>query len=131
MKKIIDVQVGEVEVGQGPVILQSKAIGSCIAIVAYDAAKKIGALAHIMLPGRSPADKKRVEKTKYAANAIDTIVNKMSRRGSKKGDIEVALIGGGNILNRENDTICRRQNDARIQIEQKKVHSRSSSTAPA
>lgn len=89
----------------GKVILQSKAIGSCLAIVAYDAVKNVGALAHIMLPGRSPG-KKTIEKTKYAADAIDAIVSKMSRLGSKKGDIEVALVGGGNVLNREDDTIC-------------------------
>jgi len=76
MAKNIDVRIGEVKVSRGKVILQSKAIGSCIAIVAYDATKPIGALAHVMLPGRAPA-KKAVEKTKYAADAIDAIVNKM------------------------------------------------------
>lgn len=106
MKEIIDVQIGQVETGVGKVILQSKAIGSCIAIVAYDAVKKIGALAHVMLPGSAPS-KKTIEKTKYAANAIDATVEKMSHLGSQKDDIEVALVGGGNILNREDDTICK------------------------
>ncbi len=104
-QKVIDIQIGQVKAGRGKVILQSKAIGSCIAIVAYDATKNIGALAHIMLPGRAPA-KKAVEKTKYAADAIDAIVSKMSKLGSKKDDIEAALVGGGNILQREDDTIC-------------------------
>ena len=106
MTKIVDVQIGQVKAGKGKVILQSKAIGSCVAIVAYDATKNVGALAHVMLPGAAPA-KKKVEKTKYTANAIDAIVNKMSKLGSKKDDIEVVLVGGGNILNREDDTICK------------------------
>ncbi len=106
MTKIVDVQIGQVKAGKGKVILQSKAIGSCVAIVAYDAIKSIGALAHVMLPGAAPA-KKSVEKTKYTANAIDAIVNKMSKLGSKKDDIEVVLVGGGNVLNREDDTICK------------------------
>ena len=106
MKEIVDVQIGQVKTGKGKVILQSKAIGSCVAIVVYDATKNVGALAHVMLPGRAPA-KKKVEKTKYTANAIDAIVNKMSKLGSKKDDIEVFLVGGGNILNREDDTICK------------------------
>jgi len=106
MKKIVDVQIGQVKAGKGKVILQSKAIGSCVAIVAYDAIKSIGALAHVMLPGRAPA-KKMIEKTKYAANAIDAIVNKMSKLGSKKDDIEVVLVGAANVLRREDDTICR------------------------
>jgi chemotaxis protein CheD len=106
MTKIVDVQIGQVKAVKGKVILQSKAIGSCVAIVAYDATKNVGALAHVMLPGRAPA-KKSVEKTKYTANAIDAIVNEMSKLGSKKDDIEVVLVGGGNILKREDDTICK------------------------
>jgi chemotaxis receptor (MCP) glutamine deamidase CheD len=31
----------------------------------------------------------------------------MSKLGSKKDDIEVFLVGGGNVLNREDDTICK------------------------
>jgi chemotaxis protein CheD len=107
MKKIIDVQIGEVKVGGGGVVLQSKAIGSCIAIAAYDAAKGIGAMAHVMLPGSSPADKESCEKTKYAADAIDAMVGQMARLGSRNDDIEVAIVGGGNILNRKDDAICR------------------------
>ena len=30
-----------------------------------------------------------------------------SQLGSKTNDIEVALVGGGNILNRKDDTICK------------------------
>jgi len=83
MKRIVDVQIGQVKAGRGKLILQSKAIGSCLAIVAYDAVKNVGALAHIMLPGRSPG-KKTIDKTKYAADAIDAIVSKMSRLVQKR-----------------------------------------------
>ena len=105
MKKVIDVQIGEVKAGRGKLMLQSKAIGSCVVIIAYDATQNIGSLAHVMLPGKAP-DKKTGEKTKYAANAIDAIVSRMSLLGSKKDDIEVVLVGGGNILKRKDDTIC-------------------------
>ena len=104
-QKVIDIQIGQVKAGRGKVILQSRAIGSCIAVVAYDATKKTGALAHIMLPGRAPA-MKAVEKTKYAADAIDAILNKMAVLDSKKDDIGIVLVGGANVLNREDDTIC-------------------------
>ncbi len=107
MKETIDVQIGEVKAECGGVILKSKAIGSCIAIVAYDAMRKIGAMAHIMLPGRAPANKKSSERMKYAADAIDVLVNQMIQLGSRDGDIEVVLVGGGNVLDRPDDTICR------------------------
>ncbi len=105
-KDIIDVQIGQVEAGKGKIILQSKAIGSCIAIAAYDAGKRAGVLAHIMLPGKAPARKKGREKMRYAADAIDAIISKMSKLGSKIDHIEVVVVGAGNILDREDDTIC-------------------------
>ena len=115
-QKVVDIQIGQVKTGRGKVILQSSAIGSCIAIVAYDATKHIGVLAHIMLPGRAPPRKKCEERTKYAANAIDTIVSKMSKLGSKKDDIEVVLVGGGNILQREDDTICNANIESTLEL---------------
>jgi len=107
MTKIVDVQIGQVKADKGKVILQSKAIGSCVAIVAYDATKNIGALAHVMLPGKAPMGKKHRQKTRYTADAIDAMVNQMSQLNSKTEDIEVVLVGAANMLRREDDTICR------------------------
>ncbi|MCK4850863.1 MAG: chemotaxis protein CheD [Phycisphaerae bacterium] len=120
MKKIVDVQIGQVETGKGKVILQSKAIGSCIAIIAYDPTRNIGSLAHVMLPGSAPAGKKPSEKTRYAANAIATIVSKVSRLGSRNDDLEVTLVGGGNVLNRADDTICKDNIESTLQLLSKK-----------
>jgi chemotaxis protein CheD len=107
MKKVRDVQIGQVRADTGGVILKSSAIGSCVVAVAYDTAKKVGAMAHIMLPGRAPTRKKGREKTKYAADAIDAILHKMARLGSATVDIKAAVVGGANVLEREDDTICR------------------------
>jgi len=120
MKKIIDVQIGEVEVGRGKVILKSKAIGSCIAVLAYDATKNIGAMAHVMLPGSAPANKEPNERTKYAANAIDTMVSRMGHLGSKNDDLEVVLVGAGNVLNRKDDTICKDNIESTLELLRKK-----------
>ena len=105
MKKIIDVSTGEIKVGVNKTLLRSAAIGSCIAIAAYDSNKKVGAMAHIMLPGSAP--EKSLEKTKYAAEAINEMIKKMIDAGSKHCDIEVCLVGGGNVLQKKNDTICK------------------------
>lgn len=106
MQEIIDVQIGQIKVEHGEKLLRSNAIGSCIVIAVYDAAKKNGALAHIMLPGTAPENKKAEEKTKYAADAVDAIISQMAILGSKADDLDVVLVGGANVLNREDDTIC-------------------------
>ena len=106
MKKIIDVHTGEVKAGRKNAILKSSPIGSCVVIVAYNSGKKVGALAHVMLPGSSP-NRNTPQRTKYATDAIDVMINRMTRLGAGKDDIEVCLVGGGNVLRRKDDTICK------------------------
>jgi chemotaxis protein CheD len=105
MKFIIDVQTGEVKVGRHKAILESRAIGSCIAVVAFDALNKIGGLAHIMLPGK-PALDYASKKSKYAAHALDELIFRMGELGTQKNNIETCLLGAGNVLERADDTIC-------------------------
>lgn len=95
--KFIDVYTGKVIVSSKPVILRAMALGSCVAVMVYDRYRKIGGLAHIMLPGRSP--KQDVEdRTKYAENAIDFLLDSIKRIGAKAEDLEVNLVGGANVL---------------------------------
>jgi CheY-like chemotaxis protein/chemotaxis receptor (MCP) glutamine deamidase CheD len=105
MQEIIDVNTGQVAVRRGDVRLRSMAIGSCIAITAYDPKTKNAGLAHIMLPDSAP--EKFHEKTKYAFNGIDQMLRKMIESGSAIDDIEACLVGAGNVLQKEDDTICK------------------------
>ena len=104
MKEIVDVNTGDIALGEGDFVLRSVALGSCIAVVAYDSKKKIGAIAHIMLPGKAPEN--ILEKTRYAEDSIDEMIYRMLKKGSKHSDIEVCLVGGCNVLKRKDDTIC-------------------------
>jgi len=118
MKEIVDISTGEIEVGAKGIILRSVAIGSCVVATAYDSKNNIGAMAHIMLPGRAP--EKAQQKTRYAADAIDALVSQMGQLGSKKDDIEVVLAGGGNVLGRENNTICEDNIESILELLKKK-----------
>lgn len=103
-RSIINVNTGQIRLAKKDAILRSAALGSCIAVVAYDHTKKIGAIAHIMLPGTAPAD--HTKKNRYASNAISAILTKMIEAGSQKRDIEACIVGAGNVLKRDDDTIC-------------------------
>ena len=104
MKEIIDVNTGEVAVQRGKFTLRAMAIGSCIVVTAYDPKVKIAGMAHIMLPGHAPEQSS--EKTKYAADGIEQLLNRMLELGSGTNSIEVCLIGAGNVLRKKDDTIC-------------------------
>lgn len=105
MKRIIDVYTGEVKAGDKDTILKSNGIGSCVVVVAYDSIKKVGALAHVMVPGTAP-EKKVTQRTRYAENAIDELIEQMTYLGADVNHLETCLVGGGNVLNRDDDTIC-------------------------
>ena len=119
MKEVIDISTGVVEVAGAGAILRSSAIGSCIVIAAYDSSKKVGAMAHIMLPGRAPkdADSKR---TRYAADAIDEMINRMTRTGANQCELEVCLVGAGNVLKKQDDTICKGNIESTTELLKKK-----------
>ena len=119
-KRVIDVQTGQVRGDQGNAVLRAVALGSCLAIVLYDPARKNGAMAHVMLPGKAPAKTGPSEQTKYAADAIDALIETMAQMGSEKNDFCVAIIGGANVLKRENDTIARDNVESNLRILEEK-----------
>ncbi len=114
MYRIVDVNTGEVAVRRGEFILRAMAIGSCIVITAYDSRTKNAGMAHIMLPGHAP--KKSCEKAKYALTGIEQLLNQMFEAGANADETEVCLVGGGNVLKKENDTICEANVESVTQI---------------
>ena len=103
-QKIIDVNTGEVKVAVEKGILRSVGIGSCVVVAAYNLSRKIGGMAHIMLPGAAP--QQSLEKTKYAFDGIEQLLNQMFKIGANMDQTEVCLVGAGNVLRKEDDTIC-------------------------
>lgn len=105
------VNTGEVSSGGIETILNSGAIGSCVVITALDPHVEVGAMAHVMLPGTVPLNNQS-NATKYAANAIEELLNQLERFKVKKENIEICMVGGANVLKRENDTIGKNNIDS-------------------
>jgi len=98
------VNTGEVSSGGTDTLFNSGAIGSCVVTTAFDRIKSIGAMAHIMLPGTAPL-KNQSNDTIYAVNAIEEMIIQLKSYEVKNEDIEICLVGGANVLKRENDSI--------------------------
>lgn len=104
MKETIDVKTGEVHSMRENGVLATAAIGSCIAVSAFDKKSRIGALAHVMLPGWAPTGSP--DPFRYAQNALDETVRLMEAHGADKPAIQLCIAGGANVLERPDDTIC-------------------------
>jgi len=115
MKEILDVFTGKLEISTNDIIIRALALGSCIAVVAYDAKNRIGGIAHIMLFGKAPENKKQ-EENKYAENAIINLLSQMQKAGADKERMEFCLAGGANVLRRNYDTIGKNNCNSVLQI---------------
>lgn len=113
-KVIIDVNTGHVAVGDSGFVLRANAIGSCIVVTSYDARTRNAGMAHILLPGRAPA--KAEARTRYAVDAIERLLALLEQAGSAQEDIEACLIGAGNVLRDEAETICKHNIESVTQI---------------
>ncbi len=104
VQEIIDVNTGEVKTAVEKGIMRAIGIGSCVVVVAYALRAKIGGMAHIMLSGIAP--QQSLKKTKYAFDGIEQLLNQMFEAGASTDEIEVCLVGAGNVLQKKDDTIC-------------------------
>jgi chemotaxis protein CheD len=70
-------------------------LGSCVAVCLFDQRLKIGGMNHFLLPNW---DGKGLASPKYGNIAIDQLIEKMERLGSRKRDLISKNFGGANVL---------------------------------
>ncbi len=103
MKNEFFVNSGDVKVCQGNGMLRAGAIGSCIVVTGYDPDTHVGGMAHVMLPGGSQNPDPSV-RTRYAENALQEMMRRMSDSGATEAGLSICLIGGGNLLGNGHDS---------------------------
>jgi chemotaxis protein CheD len=109
------VDIAALAAGAGEGTLYSIALGSCVAIVLYDAASRVGGLAHVLLPepegGRNGDNAAR-----YPRTAVPALLDRMLALGADRARITGRLAGGASmfasLLPKGAVTIGRRNVDA-------------------
>lgn len=91
---LINVGVAQVKISSSPSILRT-ILGSCVGICIYDRIKKIGGLAHILLPNDQV---KGANPEKYADTAIPLLVNQLIKDGAKKEFMSAKIAGGASMF---------------------------------
>ncbi|MGZ8398047.1 MAG: chemotaxis protein CheD, partial [Gemmatimonadales bacterium] len=83
--------------GMGDDTLVTVGLGSCIAILLYDAEARIGGMAHILLP--SPAlSRKDSNPAKFPQTAVPRLLELMGADGAKPQRITARLAGGASMF---------------------------------
>ncbi len=73
-------------------------LGSCVAVCLWDATLKIGGMNHFMLPLWNG---KGLASPKYGNIAIEKIIQKMIKFGSKKYNLQAKVFGGAEVIIQE------------------------------
>lgn len=111
------ITTGEGVAGRAPALFSSVGLGSCVVVTLYDTKRRIGGLAHIMLPGNrrrsmiplsadsflgESADAENYDTLNevyyYADTAIAALLKEMMNKGASLPDIVAKIAGGAKMF---------------------------------
>jgi chemotaxis protein CheD len=72
-------------------------LGSCVAIVLYDAVARVGGLAHVLLPEESMS-RDRTNPAKFPATAVPLVLEQMRKLGALPGRVRAKIAGGASMF---------------------------------
>lgn len=100
------VGVGDVSVSNNTSItLSTYALGSCVGVVAYDPAARVGGLLHLMLPDSTlSADKAARQPAMFADTGLPLLFNSLAGLSAVRSRLRLFIAGGANVLGSGTDS---------------------------
>lgn len=95
----VTVGVGELAVSNGPVVLSTYALGSCIGVVAYEPDLRVGGLLHVMLPeSRISPHKAAAHPAMFADTGLRQFCRELATFKALAGRLQFFLAGGASVI---------------------------------
>lgn len=95
--RVLLVRVADMRSGRADDTLVTVGLGSCIAIMLYDAEAKVGGMAHVLLP--TPAlSRKDSNPAKFPQTAVPRLIELMVADGARPQRITARLAGGASMF---------------------------------
>jgi chemotaxis protein CheD len=96
-RRVIEVNMANMSIAKAPHVLVTRGLGSCLGIALYDPTKKIGAMAHPMLPDIEKA-KVKSNPARFVNSVIDKMLEDLKKEGCLKKNLVVKLFGGAHMF---------------------------------
>ena len=96
MKEVI-VKVADWAAERGDAVIVTLGLGSCVAIMLYDADRAAGAMAHVLLPSRSLAHD-ATNLAKFPESAVPLLVDRLRTLGAEPRRLVAKLAGGASMF---------------------------------
>lgn len=90
----VHVVQGEHAISDHPDAVITTVLGSCVSACLYDPERGIGGMNHFLLPNAGPTK----SDIRYAAAAMEVLVNGLMRRGAVRARLRAKLFGGAHVL---------------------------------
>jgi chemotaxis protein CheD len=97
VKDSIGVGIAEMRVGDAPLVLRAYGLGSCLGVTLYDAERRLGGLAHTLLPS-SRQEKEAAVSTRFVDSAIHLMIEELVRCGASREGLGAKLAGGATMF---------------------------------
>lgn len=98
MPSVTPVGMSMIKAGKAPQQFAVYGIGSCVILSIYDAVRKIGGLAHIMLPDSTGMDLSTVNPNKFADTAVPALINAVIEEGAVRTGCVAKIFGGSEMF---------------------------------
>lgn len=95
--RVIEVGMGEMKTGEYPASLITRGLGSCVAITLFDPVKKIGGMAHAMLPDLERV-KLRSNPSRFVNYVVKKMVEELEKQGCPRERLIAKLFGGARMF---------------------------------
>ncbi len=99
MRKSVRIKISEYYLAKNGETIKSYGLGSCVGVAVWDPKKKIGALAHILLPA-SKNSAAAANSAKYAPGAVAVMMEELVEAGCEPRRLLAKMAGGANIFPR-------------------------------
>ncbi|MFH1577803.1 MAG: chemotaxis protein CheD [Candidatus Omnitrophota bacterium] len=97
-RQLIEVGVAAIQISRAPAVLVTRGLGSCLGITLYDPERKIGAMAHAMLPDIDKA-KIKSNPARFVNSTIREMLGDLTKEGSPTKCLVAKLFGGAHMFN--------------------------------
>ena len=91
----IYVAQGEHAIAQGPGVVISTLLGSCVAVCLWDPILQLGGMNHFVLPEEGET---LAGMSGYGVNAMELVVNGLIRRGAERRNFRAKAFGGATMI---------------------------------
>jgi len=99
---VIVVGMADLKVAKHPDTLTTLGLGSCVGITLFDRAKKIGGMAHCMLPTYKGFEGQNI--AKFVDSAVIELINQLVRLGASRTALVAKIAGGAHMFGRSQNS---------------------------